>query len=261
MADLPQSKALCQFWAALPLECFLSRDRFTVALQSAPRAMTPAGKKILCYHHTHDCLLTSSSRLDGEVVVFLVGTEAPKRFTVHEDIVKPSSEFVQLALRGDWKEASTRKIPLPDDEPDVFSVCQHWLYDGLVHTSRQSMVTSSESDEEYELLVKAYILGSKLIDAAFKNSVIDAVMEKVAKDTFNKRLTSLVFENTLPASPLRRLWLDVYYHVGKAEWLEPALTDDTLSSEFMIEFSRYQMQKRASSSSTDKLDLFPGHQI
>jgi len=71
-------------------------------------------------------------------VVFLVGTQAPKRFTVHEDIVKISSEFVRLALRGEWTEASTRRIPLPDDEPDVFSVYLHWLYNGLIHSSRQS---------------------------------------------------------------------------------------------------------------------------
>jgi hypothetical protein len=71
-------------------------------------------------------------------VVFLVGdTEAPKKFTVHEDIVKASSEFVRLALRGEWKEASTRQIPLPDDEPAVFSVYQQWLYNSLIHTVRQ----------------------------------------------------------------------------------------------------------------------------
>lgn len=189
-------------------------------------------------------------------MVFLVGdTEAPKKFTVHEDIVKDSSEFVRLALRGDWMEASTRQIPLPDDEPAVFSVYQHWLYNGLIHSVRQGFGFSSASDEEYEILVKAYIFGEKIIDVAFKNSVVDAIVEKLDDFGFNKRLTSLVFDNTTPASPLRRLWLDVYYHIGKVEWLEPAWAGDTISSEFMIEFSRYQMQKRALSSSTDKLDL------
>jgi hypothetical protein len=70
---------------------------------------------------------------------------------------------------------------------------------------------------------------------------------------FNTRLTSLVFDNTTPGSPLRRLWLDVYYHLGQVEWLEPALAGDTISPEFMIEFSRYQMQKRAFSNPIDKL--------
>jgi hypothetical protein len=192
-------------------------------------------------------------------VVFLVGdTEAPKKFTVHEGIVKASSEFVRLALRGEWKEASTRQIPLPDDEPAVFSVYQQWLYNSLIHTVRQDLGFVSESDIEYELLVKAYIFGEKIIDVAFKNSVVDAITEKVNQFGFNTRLTSLVFDNTTPASPLRRLWLDVYYHLGKVEWLEPIMAVDTVSSEFMIEFSRYQMQKRTSPSFSDKLDLSLG---
>jgi hypothetical protein len=192
-------------------------------------------------------------------VVFLVGdTQAPKRFTIHEDFVKDSSEFVRLALRGDWKEASTRQIPLPDDEPAVFSVYQHWLYNGLIHSVQQGLGSVAQSDEEYELLVKAYIFGEKIIDLSFKNSVVDAIIERVSEFGFNKRLTCLVFDNTTSASPLRRLWLDIYYHLGNVEWLEPALAGDTISPEFMIEFSRYQMQKRALSSPGDKLDFSLG---
>ena len=189
--------------------------------------------------------LTSSNRLDGKVVVFVVGdTQAPKEFTVHEDIVKASSEFVRLALRGDWKEASTRRIPLPDDEPAVFSVYQHWLYNGLIHTARQGLTAPSESDDEYELLAKAYILGEKIMDVAFKNSVMDAIVEKVGQGTFNKKLTSLVWDNTPPASPLRRLWVDVYYHVGNVDWLRPGFSGGTMCQEFLIEFGRFQMANR-----------------
>jgi hypothetical protein len=180
-------------------------------------------------------------------VVFLVGTDAPKKFTVHESIVKARSEFVCLALRGDWVEASSRVIPLPEDEPALFSVYQHWLYNGLIHTSRQGMSTSAaESDEEYELLVEAYILGEKILDVAFKNSVMDAIVEKVGQveGTFNKKLTSLVWDNTPSASPLRRLWVDVYYHVGNVDWLRPGSSGDTMSRWFLVEFGRFQMANR-----------------
>jgi hypothetical protein len=189
-------------------------------------------------------LLTSSYRLDGEVVVFLVGADEPKKFTVHEDIVKASSEFVRLTLRGDWKEASSRIIPLLEDEPAVFCVYQHWLYNGLVHTLRQGLNSSSESEAEYELLAKLYIFGEKIVDVAFKNSVIDAIVEKVGQDSFSKKLTGLVFDNTPSASPLRALWLDVYYHVGSVEWLAPRYTEGTLSAGFLIEFGRFQMANR-----------------
>jgi hypothetical protein len=223
----------------------LSLVRPTAANLSGLRATTLASISMLCLARKSS--LTKPNRLDGEVVIFLVGTHEPRRFTVHENIVKAISEFVRLALRGDWAEASSRIIPLPEDEPAVFSVYQHWLYNGLIHTSRQGTNTSAESDEEYELLLEAYILGEKILDIAFKNSVMGALVEKVGQveGKFNKRLTSLVFDNTPSASPLRRLWLVVYYHVGNVDWLRPSSSGgDTMSRWFLIEFGRFQMANR-----------------
>jgi hypothetical protein len=181
-------------------------------------------------------------RLDGDVVVFLVGTDAPKRFTIHEGLVKPRSEFVRLALRGDWKEAQERTIPLPEDDPSVFSVYQQWLYGGRIHTLCNTVF---KPDDEYKILVKAYILGEKIMDQDFKDSAADAIVEKLRSlRRFDASLTDLVFENTLPTSPLRRLWMDIYYHFGSSEWLDATLVGSPINSEFMVEFSRYQMQSR-----------------
>lgn len=99
-----------------------------------------------------------TSRLDGDVVAFLVGNPL-KKFIVHEELAKSHSEFVRLALRGEWKEASSRSIPLPDDESAVFSIYQQWLYSGLICTP--STDTASEPNGEYTMLVKAYILGKR----------------------------------------------------------------------------------------------------
>ena len=118
-----------------------------------------------------------SGRFNDEAIVFLVGTDAPKRFIVHESLIKPRSDFVRLALRGDWKEAQERTIPLPEDDPNIFSVYQRWLYAGLVHTRPNS--TASKTDDEYSMLVKAYILGEKIMDSNFKDSIADAIIEKL----------------------------------------------------------------------------------
>lgn len=187
-----------------------------------------------------------SCRFNGEAIVFLVGTDAPKRFIVHEGLIKPRSDFVRLALRGDWKEAQERTIPLPEDDPNIFSVYQRWLYAGLIHTRPNS--TASKTDDEYSMLVKAYILGEKIMDSNFKDSIADAIVEKLRlTHKFDTGLTDLVYNNTLPASLLRRLWLDAYYNFGAPEWLNASLVGDTINAEFMVEFSRYQMQYRASS--------------
>jgi hypothetical protein len=178
-------------------------------------------------------------RLKGGVVVFVVGTDAPERFTIHENLIKPSSEFVRLALRGEWKEAQERAIPLAEDDPNVFYVYQQWLYSGLIHTH------CDLSDDEFNILVKAYILGEKIIDQHFKDSVADAIVEKLCSlRRFDTSLTNLVFDNTPSASPLRRLWMDVYYHFGSSEWLDASLVGSPINAEFMVEFSRHQMQLR-----------------
>jgi len=185
-------------------------------------------------------------RFKGDVIVFIVGTDAPERFVVHESLIKPRSEFVRLALRGNWQEAQERAIPLPDDDPDVFSVYQQWLYVGLIHTRGNDAL--SQTDDEYRTLVKAYILGEKIMDHNFKDSIADAIVEKLrCMRRFDTGLTNLVFDNTPSTSPLRRLWLDAYYNFGSPEWLTASLVGDPINAEFMVEFSRYQMQFRTSS--------------
>lgn len=187
----------------------------------------------------------SSRRLDGDVVVFLVGADAPERFLIHESLIKPRSEFVRLALRGEWKEARERTIPLPDDDPDLFAVYQQWLYSGLIHTLCDNAV--SEGGDEYEILVNAYILGEKIIDQEFKDSVADAIIEKLRSSRrFDTTLTNLVFDNTPPESPLRRIWMDAYYHFGSPGWLDDKLVGSSINSDFKEEFSKYQMQFRTS---------------
>ena len=177
------------------------------------------------------------------MVIFLVGTDAPKRFAIHEGMIEPRSEFVRLALRGEWKEAQERTIPLPEDDPKVFSVYQQWLYGGLIHTRYDN--TRSKTDDEYEILVKAYILGEKIMDQDFKDSIANAIVEKLRLlRRFDTGLTSLVFDNTPSASPLRLLWLDAYYCFGSPEWLDAESVGSPINTEFMVELSRHQMQHR-----------------
>jgi hypothetical protein len=114
------------------------------------------------------------------------------------------SEFVRLALRGERKEATERVIPLPDDEPAVFKVYQQWLYSGLIHTREPK--TDSDFDEKYQLLVKEYIFGEKILDLDFKDCVADALVEKLDPvERFDPHLTNSIFDNTPSGSPLHRL--------------------------------------------------------
>lgn len=199
--------------------------------------------------------LLNTHRLGHSVISFLVGKLSPEKFAIHESIIKPRSEFVRLALRGEWKEANDRTIPLPDDEPQVFSLYQEWLYSGLIYTRPSQLLP--KDDDEFALLTQAFILGDKLMDLDFKDSIVDAITEKLRKEqTFDTSLTNLVWENTPDGSPLRRLWMDVYFYFGSAEWLDSKLMGEPVSSEFMVDFSRYQMQNRTGFGSLGKDAMF-----
>lgn len=102
------------------------------------------------------------------------------------------------------------------------------------------------------MLVQAYLLGKKLVDVDFKDTVIDAILEKLrAIHRFDTKLTNLVFDNfsLSEQSPLRRLCQEVYYHFEKPEWLSEA----DINVNFFIEFSKIQMFARVGSEARDSI--------
>lgn len=124
------------------------------------------------------------------------------------------------------------------------------------------LLTRSDEDEsgtdpEYQLLVKAYILGEKIIDQDFRDCIADALVEKFDAlyslnasfadlERFDTSLTGLVFKGEPAGSPLRKLWLDFYFHFGKEEWLNSESAKGSPDPQFLLEFSRLSMQKNRS---------------
>ncbi|KAK5675590.1 hypothetical protein LTS10_011690 [Elasticomyces elasticus] len=161
------------------------------------------------------------------VVVFEVGgsTDAkPQRFMIHENVVRPVSEFVRLALDGEWKEATERKIPLPEDEPSVFRVYQSWLY-----TRRIMGVPCG-------LLLQCYILGEKFLDTSFKDAVIDCILEVIARRrVFQNYMSGLVYKNTPEGSPLRRLMCELFAWCATATWY-----DEVPDGEMLVDLAKMQ---------------------
>jgi hypothetical protein len=67
-------------------------------------------------------------------------------------------------------------VRLPDDEPGIFSLYVHWLYWGTLPVICDK--TGTPADSEHLDLVKAYVLGDKILDSTFQNTIIDAIGEK-----------------------------------------------------------------------------------
>ncbi|KAK3713751.1 hypothetical protein LTR37_008237 [Vermiconidia calcicola] len=179
-------------------------------------------------------------RLGADIITFSVGEETPQKFVIHENIIRPRSEFVRLALSKDWKEARERKFDLPNDWPDAFELYQHWLYANNIPSD--SFGDTTKDAEEYELLVHSYILGEKMMDPHFKDAIIDSIIHKLCRSSFfDPRLTNIVYENTPVNSPLRRLWQDIYVWSGNPDWLDKSTLGDFIHAEFTLDLSRYQM--------------------
>jgi hypothetical protein len=66
--------------------------------------------------------------LTSAIVTLVVGRDQ-RLFAAHEDVLC-QSPFFQAACRGKFLESSTRRIDLPDEEPEIFSSILEYLYKG-----------------------------------------------------------------------------------------------------------------------------------
>jgi hypothetical protein len=81
------------------------------------------------------------SPLTSPIVTLVVGHER-RLFAAHEDVLSRSS-FFEAALKGQFLEASTKQVDLPEEEPEILSCVLEYLYKGdyfprLLHNKRRN---------------------------------------------------------------------------------------------------------------------------
>jgi len=81
------------------------------------------------------------STLTSPIVTFTVGREG-RLFAAHEDVLSVSP-FFTVACRGQFLQGGSKRIDLPDEEPEIFSCVLEYLYKGdyyprLLHNKRKS---------------------------------------------------------------------------------------------------------------------------
>ena len=102
--------------------------------------------------------------------------------------------------------------------------------------------TADTSDKTYYGLAKLYVLGEKLKDATFHDYVINNIVassrqpKKGVRNLPSALAISIIYRDTLPSSPARRLMVHLYAIYGSVNWMtvERALFYDT---EFLIDLS------------------------
>ncbi|KAJ5979081.1 hypothetical protein N7501_002423 [Penicillium viridicatum] len=151
------------------------------------------------------------TKIQGPTVKITVGT-SKEPFHVHET------------------ESKEHTIELPEDDPKAFAVYSHWLHfaeiPGLLEAAKKGE-SGKQSAQEYYDLISAYVLGDKLFDAKFQNSVINAILDTCsAADSQDGKVyspdadaVSHAYNNTTKSSKIRQMLVALYLHAAGDEWL------------------------------------------
>ncbi|KAI9737150.1 MAG: hypothetical protein M1834_000743 [Cirrosporium novae-zelandiae] len=127
----------------------------------------------------------AGSSITSPIVTLIVGREQ-RVFAAHEDVLS-QSPFFAAVLRGQFLEASTKKIELSDEEPEILSCVLEYLYKGdyyprLLHDKRRSTWELEDAQESPKLSgrgsVKATILHSSVDAELLRDTVIYCSAEK-----------------------------------------------------------------------------------
>jgi len=119
---------------------FRSRDRVekTVKLQKVFKDQSKLSK----LQRSIDGSPPAGGTLTSPIITITVGREG-RLFAAHEDVLC-ISPFFAAVCRGKFLEAESKRINLPDEEPEIFSCVLEYLYKGdyyprLLHDKRRSI--------------------------------------------------------------------------------------------------------------------------
>ena len=153
--------------------------------------------------------------MKGPVVTVQVGAEN-EEFVLHKDLLTSKCPaFFGAALLGEFSEAQSSTIKLPEDEPKAFQLFIDWIYCGTfppipfrkewvrqsVHTMKKSGQLGAEG--QYHRL---YYMAEKWFMHSLANQAIDVIrnFHNGTKTTIHPEFVVMGYHNTCEKSPLRQ---------------------------------------------------------
>lgn len=189
---------------------------------------------------------------DNAPVKVVVGLEN-KCFYVHASALTATSDFFKSALKKEWNTTDDRSIDLNNETPDQFNTYVQWLYSGEVSAGRTSEASKDIKSEifvinQYITLATLYVLGERLNDTTFQDSVINAMVFNLREKTETNRticpaslVINTIYDNTTRKSPVRRLLVDIYVRYGNESF---EVSDEVVNHEFLSELSHALVKDR-----------------
>lgn len=142
---------------------------------------------MVSFHEYHSSNIVSN--LTSAIVTLVVGAEQ-RLFAAHEDVLC-GSPFFSHALRNGYMDAATKRIALPDEEPEIFSSVLEYLYKGdyyprLVHNKRRNSWEIEPTTEEERAAVESTVYHRGVDGDLLKDTVIYCAAEKYGLDELKK---------------------------------------------------------------------------
>lgn len=158
------------------------------------------------------------------IVTLVVGSEQ-RLFAAHEDVLS-NSPFFNHALRNGYMDSASKRISLPDEEPEIFSSVLEFLYKGdytprLVHNKRRNSYELETASEEQRAAVESTVYHRGIDGDLLKDTVIYCAAEKYGLDELKKislRKQGLRMFSSLVCIPsltiIHRIWNPVQHYSG-----------------------------------------------
>lgn len=133
--------------------------------------------------------------------------QAKETFTIHKDIICYYSPFFDGAFNREFEEGVSQEVHLRDVQPACFSIFVDWLYSQTV-----TMIDlDTESLNEFECLVRLWVLADRLLLPRLQNATLRALAQTSLKlNRAPHTAYKYVYSNTADASPLRRYCTALY---------------------------------------------------
>jgi len=162
---------------------------------------------------------------EGDITTLVVGLQE-LQYHVHRDRFAARSAFFGIAAKPDWKEGRERRIPLPDDVPEVVDLYIQWVYTRSIFSR-----TRSDEDEntsgELDLLIDGFVFGEKIQDRQFQDASVDSLIALLSTPDKKTRPWSpstshadRAYRGTPEGSPLRKLMVDQLLLHGQRDNLD-----------------------------------------
>ncbi|KAI9811447.1 MAG: 40s ribosomal protein L44e [Pycnora praestabilis] len=143
-----------------------------------------------------------------DTIIFVDVGKSKRRFGIHKGLLSYYSTYFNSAINGNFMEAQTGIISLPDDEEDIFEIFNSWLYTGKVRDDTRG---EDEGHLSFQQLTHLYVFGDSKDVVKLRNAVIDELLAEIDYQWSSPcKEIIYIYENTAETSMLRKFFIDFY---------------------------------------------------